>query len=150
MKTFVRMLLAAVALSATQIATCGAAEPIRQRKLQAGVEQGCRLSRSGSADDDVPRKVVQAVARLTLLVFQRADGLFEPLAQLGDFSGHAGKARCGGGDHRSQRAARPHQSSPCGFSPMTQPEAEDFAESLGQNFDPSEGLTRSHVPSSSP
>jgi NitT/TauT family transport system substrate-binding protein len=29
MKTFVRMLLAAVALSATQIATCGAAEPIR-------------------------------------------------------------------------------------------------------------------------
>ena len=29
MKTFVRMLVAAVALSATQIATCGAAEPIR-------------------------------------------------------------------------------------------------------------------------
>ena len=29
MKTFVRMLLAAVALSATQIATCGAADPIR-------------------------------------------------------------------------------------------------------------------------
>ena len=87
------------------------ADALLERELQPGVEQRRRLARTGRADDDVPRQIVEAVTAAPLLL-ERRDRLFEPLAQLRRFGARpvlarppAGPPRPRAGRWRGRRAA---------------------------------------------
>ena len=75
-----------------------------ERKVQAGVDERRRLSRTGCADDRVPRQVVEAVPAAPLRL-ERADGFLEPLPQR---DGVGTRLLLGGGLHhgRHQLVAR--------------------------------------------
>src|SRR5262249_33938642 len=65
---------------AADAGTRAPAGPLFERESQTGVHQRGRFSRTGRADEDVPRQVVEAPAAALL---QRRDGFLEALAQLG-------------------------------------------------------------------
>src|SRR6185312_6254910 len=72
-----------IAVSCTADAAHGLlAELLREREMQAGVDEHGGLARARRSDDDVPGQVVETRRALLARLLERLDRLLEPLLEL--------------------------------------------------------------------